>query len=564
MTTDANPHSSHPAKLARPDGPVVLLILDGVGIGRGDAFDAVARANTPQLDLIKARGLMRSLKAHGPAVGLPSESDIGNSEVGHNILGAGRIFDQGAKCVEQAFDSRSIWDGVWSELSSQVRNGESTLHFVGLLSDGNVHSNISHLRKLVERASYDGVKRVRVHVLFDGRDVPDQTAENYAQQLSEILEAASSDPGYDYQIASGGGRMTTTMDRYEADWGIVERGWQAHVLGAARPFGSVSEALRTFRDEEPGISDQVLPAFSICDADGAPIGTIEDGDAVLLFNFRGDRAIEISQAFESGSDFAGFDRVRVPDVMFAGMMLYDGDLMVPSRYLVQPEKVDGTLSEYLCSRGVSQFACAETQKYGHVTYFWNGNRASRFDTTLEEYLEIPSDRLSFDQRPWMKSAETADAVIEQIKAGSYRFIRANFAGGDMVGHTGNLAATMVAVEAIDLGLGRILKAIRNANGCLIVTADHGNADDMVQRDRDGEPVFNEGGKAVARTSHSLNEVPFMILEESSRSYVLRDDLNDAGLANVASTVIELLGLTPPVDYEPSLIQSGGAAPDRVP
>ncbi len=539
-------------RLPAPGGPVVLLILDGVGIGAGDEFDAVALARTPNLDLLGGTGLATSLRAHGTAVGLPSDADIGNSEVGHNIMGAGRVFDQGAKCVDRAIDTGTLWDGYWKTLVRRVATGGGALHFLGLLSDGNVHSHEAHLHALVRRADREGLPRVYVHPLFDGRDVPDRTATVYLERLEALLGSIRDKGVRDYRVASGGGRMVVTMDRYEADWDIVARGWSAHVHGEAPGFPAAAAALEHFRAREPGISDQVLPAFTVRRPDGAPVATVEDGDGVIFFNFRGDRAIEITRAFTAGPGFDRFDRGRVPDVSFAGMMLYDGDLGIPERYLVAPPEISRTLGEYLAGAGVTQFACAETQKYGHVTYFWNGNRSGKFDDTLEEYVEIASDRVPFDQRPWMRSAETAEAVSRAIGDGRYRFIRANFAAGDMVGHTGNLEATVTALEAVDAAIGRILAAVEAAGGCLVVTADHGNSEDMVERGNGGVPLY-ENGNPVFRTAHSVNPVPFLIRDFSGRRYSLAPP-PDAGLANVAATLLELLGYAPPAEFAPSLLR----------
>jgi 2,3-bisphosphoglycerate-independent phosphoglycerate mutase len=547
-----SPASLTPAAAERqPAGPVVLLILDGVGEGRGDAFDAVALARTPVLDALRAAGQARTLLAHGPAVGLLSDKDMGNSEVGHNILGAGRVFDQGATCIQKAFDSGAVWGDEWQGAVARLRDG-GTLHLLGLLSDGNVHSHVSHLVRLMRRAREDGVTRLRVHALLDGRDVPDHSAEQYVEQLEEELSALR-EAGLDAAIASGGGRMVTTMDRYEANWSVVEAGWRAHVKGAAAPFASTREAIDAARRDCPGISDQYIPPFTVVDADGQPLGPVCDGDVVIVYNFRGDRAQEICRAFTQGPGFVHFDRGDVPDVLLLGMVQYDGDLGIPEHFLVQPETLQGTVSERLVGAGVAQFACAETQKFGHVTYFWNGNRASKFDEVLETYMEIPSDRVPFDQRPWMKSAETADALIEALATGQFRFLRANFAGGDMVGHTGSLDAAVVALEAIDLAVGRVWHAVRRVRGCLLVTADHGNADEMVERDADGNPMQRDGAPRW-KTSHSLNPVRFVVWEDGTRRFRLRDGLNAAGLANVAPTVLELLGFEAPADYEPSLIE----------
>ncbi len=567
---------AHPV-LRAPEGPVVLLILDGVGVGAGDEFDAVSLARTPNLDLLRSTGQVASLRAHGTAVGLPSDADIGNSEVGHNIMGAGRVFDQGAKLVDRAIETGTLWDGHWKTLVQGVRSGGGALHLMGLLSDGNVHSHEAHLHALIRRAHQEGLPRVYVHALLDGRDVPDRTALVYIERLEALLDeirTAGGDPkkldaeverkprgkirepgSCDYRIASGGGRMVVTMDRYEADWSIVARGWNAHVHGEAEGFASAATAVEHFRAREPGLSDQVVPPFTVRNPDGSPVAAIEDGDGVVFFNFRGDRAIEMSRAFTAGAGFDRFDRGRAPDVAFAGMMLYDGDLGIPEHYLVAPPEVSRTLGEYLAAAGVPQFACAETQKYGHVTYFWNGNRSGKFDDALEEYLDIPSDQAPFDQRPWMRSAETADAVNRAIWERRYRFIRANFAGGDMVGHTGDLRATVRAVEAVDRAVGRILAAVDAVHGCLVVTADHGNSEDMVERDKDGAPLY-EDGRPVFRTAHSVNPVPFLIREFSDRPYALAPPPG-AGLANLAATLLELLGYAPPAEFAPSLLEAAG-------
>jgi 2,3-bisphosphoglycerate-independent phosphoglycerate mutase len=539
--------------LAPPPGPVVLLVMDGVGEGRHDEFDAVAVARTPTLDALRAHAAIRTILAHGPYVGLPSKSDMGNSEVGHNTLGAGRIFDQGAKRIDKAIESGAIWQETWKDIVAQVHEKDSSLHLIGLLSDGNVHSNLTHLYALIDRARQEGIRRVYVHGLFDGRDVPDRTAEKYVADVERHLAAAAAASGGVFRIASGGGRMVTTMDRYEADWRIVERGWQAHVLGAARPFPSAGEAIEHLRKEAPGISDQLLPAFTVVGEDAAPVGAVRDGDCVIFFNFRGDRAIELSRAFTAGPDFEAFDRVRVPDVLFAGMTLYDGDTNTPERRLVEPEPVPDTISEYLARTGVTQWAGAETQKFGHVTYFWNGNRSDKFDPATETYVEIPSDQVPFNERPWMKSAETADAINGAIRSGEYRFIRANFPGGDMVGHTGSFESAVIAMEAVDLAIGRIQHEVERARGVLVVTADHGNAEDMVERDKQGHPVFLADGTPRWKTAHSTNPIPFIIADYAGRHLALRGDLPEGGLANVASTLIELLGFEPPKEFDPSLI-----------
>jgi 2,3-bisphosphoglycerate-independent phosphoglycerate mutase len=531
--------------------PLVLVVMDGVGVGKGDEYDAVATARTPTLDRLRETGVYRELFASGTHVGLSSDADMGNSEVGHNTMGAGRIVPQGAKRVDDAVTNGEIWQGAWRDVVAQATG--ATLHLIGLLSDGNVHSSFEHLRLLLEHAKEDGVTRVRVHTLFDGRDVEDRTAHRYVEELETLLASLTEGSDLDYRIASGGGRMVTTMDRYEANWGVVENGWKAHVLGTARPFRSAEEAIRTMREEQPGISDQLLEAFTVVDEDGDPVGPVQDGDAVVIFNFRGDRAIELSRAFVEGDDFSGFDRVRVPDVLFAGMTLYDGDTNMPPVRLVQPPHIENTVSEIIARAGLRQLAASETQKFGHMTYFWNGNRSDPFDPETETYIDIPSDQVRFDTRPWMKSAETADYVIEALREGGYTFLRSNLAGGDMVGHTGDFEATVIAVEAVDLALRRIDEQVRKAGGCLVVTADHGNAEDMVERGKDGSPRTDDSGQPLWKTAHSTNTVPLYVVDYSGRTWQPVEGIESPGLSNLAATLLTLLDLEAPEDYEPSLL-----------
>lgn len=550
MSWKLEKHPSFPGVL----GPVLVCVMDGVGIGQQDESDAVWLARTPHLDRLARNVPSTQLIAHGRSVGMPSDRDVGNSEVGHNAIGSGRIFDQGAKLVGEAIASGALFEGqTWRELADQVRGSGEALHFIGLLSDGNVHSHIDHLFALLRRCDAEEIRKVRVHVLTDGRDVGEHTALDYVDALEELLESLRRKPERDYRIASGGGRMWITMDRYEADWSMVERGWQTHVLGEARGFRSAREAIETLRDEDPGISDQFLPAFVILDEDNTPVGRIRDGGSVILFNFRGDRAIEISQAFES-STFSHFERGPRPNVLYAGMMQYDGDLQLPSRFLVQPPMIDRTLGEYLARNNIPQLAISETQKFGHVTYFWNGNRSGYFDDQNETYIEIPSDNLPFEERPWMKAAEITDRTIEELLTGRYRHARINYANGDMVGHTGHHRSATEAVEAVDLQIGRLLPVIEKLQGALIVTADHGNADCMFMLDRkSGEPILAEGGDPKVMTSHTLNPVPLHVYAPA-HDLSLRQGPVPSGLSSLAATVLHLLGFRAPPDYSTSLIK----------
>ena len=536
-------------------GPVLTIVMDGVGIAPEGAGTAVTSAYTPNLDRLMRDYPMVTLRAHGTAVGLPSDDDMGNSEVGHNALGAGQVFAQGAKLVSNSIESGKMFASpTWKELIGGVKANGSTLHFLGLFSDGNVHSHIDHLKAMLAQAKKEGISRVRIHILIDGRDVGETSALEYIAPFEAFL-ADLTDATFDAAIASGGGRMKITMDRYEANWAMVELGWKTHVLGEGRQFASAAEAVKAYRAEY-GVIDQDLPPFVIA-KDGKALGTIEDGDSVIFYNFRGDRSIEISRAFDGGDEFDKFDRVRVPNVIYAGMLEFDGDLHIPKKYLVSPPEITNTMGEYLADSGVSQLAISETQKYGHVTYFWNGNKSGKFSEELETYIEVPSDVVPFEQRPWMKCAEITDKLIEALESGKYRSLRVNFPNGDMVGHTGSLAATRCSMEALDLQLGRILPVLDRLGGVALITADHGNADEMYEVDKKtGAPKADKAGHFKAKTSHTLNPVPCIIYDntEAKGSYAVKADEGKFGLSNVAATVVNLLGFSAPDMWDESIIE----------
>lgn len=518
--------------------PVVLVVMDGVGINPSEYGNAVKNAYTPTLDKLFSTCPYTEIKAHGVAVGLPTDGDMGNSEVGHNALGCGQIYSQGAKLVNESIESKAIFaSDTWKQLAENAKG--HTMHFLGLLSDGNVHSHINHLLAMIKESKEEGIGKVRVHILLDGRDVDPTSALIYVNQLEDCFKSLNDD-SFDGRIASGGGRMVITMDRYEADWSMVEKGWAIHVEGEGRQFASATEAIETYRSENEGLSDQFMPGFVIAE-NGKPVGTIEDHDSVILFNFRGDRALEISRAFDN-EDLPQIKRNRYPHVMYAGMLEYDGDLHIPNKYLVNPPKIEHTLSEFLVEKGVKSYALSETQKFGHMTYFWNGNRSEKFDENLETWEEIKSDVVPFEQRPWMKAAEITDRLIEVIKSGEYSFLRVNFPNGDMVGHTGSYEATIIGVETVDLCLGRIMKACDECNCALIVTADHGNADEMYQKSK-------KPGVIIPMTSHTLNKVPFVIYNSD-----VEIKEGEFGLSNVASTVVKMLGYEPLDVWNESIIK----------
>lgn len=551
--------------LPRPPGvgPVVVAVMDGVGIGREDVGNAVHAADTPFL-----RGLARSklygpLWAHGPAVGLSGADDMGNSEVGHNALGAGQIVLQGASRVASAVrDGTLSTSRTWQTLCDTLQASGGTLHLLGLLSDGNVHAHIEHVLALLQAADAADLSSCALHILLDGRDVGRQSALQYVGTLEAALARINVHPQRDYRIASGGGRMHITMDRYGADWPMVARGYRCHVHGDGPATDSATAAVIAARAAQPDLGDQDLPAF-VVHRQGAPAGVMRDGDAVIAWNFRGDRMLELTDAFEADA-FAHFERGYAgrarPRVHFVGMTQYDGDTLRPQRFLVAPPTIDNTLGERLARSGLRQLAVSETQKFGHVTYFWNGNRTGAFDATRETYVEVKSSNVPFVDQPAMQAEAIVDATAQHLQTGQFEFARLNFPNGDMIGHTGHFEATVRAMEAVDRALARLCKiVVAQQGGVLLVTADHGNAEDMLERHgKTGQLVTDVQGRFQPKTSHSCNPVPFGAIVPArlrSRCRALPAlHSGQAGLANVAATCAQLLGLAPPTQWKPPLLE----------
>lgn len=557
---------------SKPSGPVALIIMDGVGQAPDTEWNAVTQSRTPFLDMLMsgtgpdgAPALFTELDASGKSVGLPTMGDMGNSEVGHNALGAGRVFDQGAKLVNNAFHTGDFKSDVWNWLIEPVTDG-ATLHLIGLYSDGNVHAHVNHVFQLIDSAIDDGAKRIRVHILADGRDVSERSALDYFGPLEKRLESIR-ESGIDVRVASGGGRMVCTMDRYEADWDMVKRGWAAHCLGDTenlQTFRSSVEAVQEFYKDDK-MTDQYFPPFVIVDDNGDAVGSIQDKDSVLFWNFRGDRAIEISAAFEADEgEFSHFDRKRVPKVRYAGMMQYDGDAGIPKRFLVSPPRISRTVGEYVVKNGMTRFSVSETQKYGHVTYFYNGNRAAKFDEDMEKYTCIPSYKEREHTRPWMKAAEISDEIVKNLDDFKPDLMVVNYPNGDMVGHTGHMVAARMAMECVDLCLARVVPEIIQRGGIVVLTADHGNCDIMAECGKDGKPKPGsqpEGWKA--KVSHTKQRVPCVITGNGIEKYEIdgsarwgdNQDCKGAGIANLGATVLNLLGLEEPSDFLPPILKT---------
>ncbi|MBN1802700.1 MAG: 2,3-bisphosphoglycerate-independent phosphoglycerate mutase [Candidatus Lokiarchaeota archaeon] len=533
-------------------GPLVLIIMDGIGIGNNEDDNAFYLAKTPFLDEIQReypkKKLYIELKAHGTAVGLPTDSEMGNSEVGHNAIGGGNVVKQRALISKEAIESKNLFQSLkWKELVSSVKKKNKTLHLIGLLSDGYVHSHITHLVGLLRGAKESGIRKVRIHVLLDGRDVPPQSALDYIDMLKGELEQINSETSYDYRIASGGGRMRVTMDRYNSDWGMVQRGWEAHVCGFPEIlpnypgfFKSAREAVETARRNDPDISDQYLPSFVVADHGNQAIGHMENGDVVLFFNFRGDRALQISRAFDEGADFDDFLKICEPNVSYYGLMQYDEKENIPRNYLLDPPFMKESLTKYLCATKITQFAIAETHKFGHVTYFYNGNKEGYVDETLEKYVEIKSDPSeTIKDRPKMKAFEVTEELEKTINSGMYKYLRVNLANGDMVGHTGDKAAAIIAAETVDTCVKKIVELVNKMNGITVITADHGNLEEMNHY----------------KTSHTLNPVMFAIVDSMyNGEYEINENIDNPQLGNVAATLVNLLGYEKPTPFMESLIR----------
>lgn len=531
------------------DGPVILAIMDGVGLAPKGHGNAVALARTDFLAELVKNYPHTSLEASGEAVGiLPGV--MGNSEVGHNTIGTGQIIKQGIAKIEDAFSDGTIWrSSAWLGAIDNVKKNHSVLHFAGIFSDGGVHSHIKHLEKMIEKAYAEGIRKIRIHAMFDGRDVPPQSEPKYINRFEQFVQKFKD---ADIKIASGGGRMVVVADRYEADWDMVKKGWEMIVHGKAEyKFESPAEAITTFRAKNPDLQDQYIPSFVIVKND-QPIGKVSFGDSFIYFDFRADRAIEISEAF-CYKNFPYFNRgdINSPlgehsynpdDIYFAGLTEYSADENIPNNVFVKIDSCKNTLSNFLETKSISQFAISETVKFGHITYYFNGN--SHEKAKKEEFQEIASDLVPFTERPWMKSAEITDAIIKKLTSPNPpKFVRVNYVNGDMVGHYADVEATIAAIESVDIALKRLAKKVDELGGCLIITADHGNAEELL--DKNGKP----------QTSHTTNKVPFFVYDNTkNRDKYEINQIKNGGLANIAATIAMLLGENKyPVEWQEPLI-----------
>ena len=529
-------------------GPLIHVVLDGWGVGAADETNAVNKANLPVMSRLIRGCPYTQLWTHGKYVGLPNEKDMGGSEVGHMTMGAGMVMEQGPTLIQNLLQSGEFFENpVLSRIIQNCVEHDTPLHLLGLLSNGNIHSHVDHTEALIRHAFQSGIRRCYLHALLDGRDVGVQSALDFTEPFEKLFsELKGQRPGIDYAFASGGGREVITMDR-DNNWEKIETGWQIHVQGQSEnQFPSIRDAIEHFRKQNPEIIDQDIPGFVII-RNGEAVGRIEDQHALIFTNFRGDRATEFSQAVLA-DDFPYFERYRCPEVLFAGMTQYDQDNQIPPDYLVGTPVVEEPFGKRILELGLKQFRLSETQKFAHVTFFYNGGYREPLDPLQENYHFIASDKIpSFAERPAMKAPGISKKAVEFINSGEYQYGLINFANADMVGHTGDFQATVRAVEAVDAALDNIVRAIDAVNGLLVITADHGNADEML--------ISNQNGTLEISTKHSLNPVPFLIYDPLyNGDYRLKpfgQDYNN-NLSNIAATNFLLLGQAVPDDLAPSL------------
>ncbi|MGI6119667.1 MAG: 2,3-bisphosphoglycerate-independent phosphoglycerate mutase [Desulfosporosinus sp.] len=498
--------------------PLLLMILDGWGHNAAIEGNAIAQANLPNFRRLEKKYPHTLLDASGEAVGLP-EGQMGNSEVGHLNMGAGRVVYQELTRIYKAIKDGTLFTNpVIIEAMERVRLNNKAFHFVGLLSDGGVHSHIDHLFALLEMAKEQGLKEVYVHAILDGRDVLPQSAKHYIIRLEQKLK----DLGIG-KIATVGGRYYV-MDR-DKRWERLEKGYRALVLGEGKYAISALAAVESSYDLR--VMDEFMLPTVIVDRDGKPVGSIQEGDSVLFFNFRADRAREIAHAFVD-EEFTNFTCPIDLRVHYVCMTQYEDTINAPIAFPQQNLK--NTLGEVLAQHGLKQLRIAETEKYAHVTFFFNGGIEE--PNPGEERILIPSPKVAtYNLQPEMSAPELTKTLLEQLRNNAYDVIILNFANPDMVGHTGVFEATVKAVEAVDQCLGMIFDELNKMKGTLIVTADHGNAEDKVDL-KTGLPL----------TAHSTNKVPFIIVNDQFKGQKLREG---GALCDIAPTLLELLDIPKP-------------------
>ncbi|HVO20507.1 MAG TPA: 2,3-bisphosphoglycerate-independent phosphoglycerate mutase [Anaeromyxobacter sp.] len=504
--------------------PVLLVVLDGWGIRAQREANAIAIAGTPNMDLLARDYPHTALETSGLSVGLP-EGQMGNSEVGHTNLGAGRIVYQDLVRINRAVEDGSFYKNDALLLAARrAREAGGALHLLGLVSDGGVHSHVDHLHACLELARREGVAKACVHAFMDGRDTPPKSGIDYMRAVENRLK----ETGY--------GRVATVCGRYYAmdrdkRWDRVHLAYDALVKGEGHKVSSGVGAME--RAYGAGETDEFVKPSVIVDADGKPIGSIRDGDAVLFFNFRSDRAREITRALADPA-FKDFDRGTPPRLSaYVCMTRYDETFTYPIAF--DPQDLSEIFPEIVARAGQRQLRTAETEKYAHVTFFFNGGRETVFQNEDRILVPSPRDVKTYDQKPEMSAREVADKLSASLVSGKYGFVLANFANPDMVGHTGILDAAVQAVKVVDECIGRLWLACQKAGIAMLITADHGNCEMMV------DPVTGQ-----PHTAHTLNPVPFVLADPDFKGAKLRQK---GILADVAPTALQVMGLPQPKEMK---------------
>jgi len=497
--------------------------MDGWGVNPERSGNATVLAKTPNLTRLSSTYPTTAIGTSGYSVGLP-DGQMGNSEVGHLTMGAGRIVFQELTRITREIESRDFYKNpTLIGLLDKVVDAGSSLHVMGLLSDGGVHSHMDHLYAVIEAGKRRGIEKIFIHAFLDGRDTPPSSGQKYIEDLEAFIER------------TGAGTVATVSGRYYAmdrdnRWDRVKRVYEAMVQGEGLKVFSAAEAVSEAYSR--GETDEFVPPTVVV-KEGRPVATVKDGDAVIFFNFRADRAREITRAFVS-DDFDGFERTKRPALSgFACMTEYDPGLN--AGVLFQAKGLHNILGEVLSKNGVKQFRVTETEKYAHVTFFFNGGREEPFQG--EQRLLIPSvkDVATYDQKPEMRALEIASAAVEKIVSGECSFLLMNLANGDMVGHTGVLDAAISACETVDKAVGMVTEAAIANGWSVIITADHGNAEQMI-----------DPATAVPFTAHTTNLVPLILVDERLKGKKLRDD---GGLEDIAPTVLKLMGIEKPSEMD---------------
>lgn len=500
--------------------PLALIILDGWGVSEKQKGNAVHLARTPNIQKLLNEYPNTLLVASGEAVGLPDEQ-MGNSEVGHLNIGAGRVVYQDITRINKAIKTGEFFSNpILVEAMKNAQKEGASLHLFGLLSDGGVHSHLNHLYALLEMAKDHRLSRVFIHTFLDGRDVPPASAREYIEAAEEKCRKL------------GTGVIATVMGRYYAmdrdrRWERVEKAFRAIVYGEGEKASSALEAVE--RSYKNGVTDEFVIPTVIVDGEGRPLGTVKPGDVIIFYNFRADRAREITRSF-TDREFDGFRRERYPDVLFVCMTQYDVTIDAPVAF--PPQSLKNTLGEVLAARGLKQLRIAETEKYAHVTFFFNGGVEK--PQPGEDRILIPSPKVTtYDLKPEMSAYEVTDKVVDEIQKNKYDVIILNYANPDMVGHTGVLDAAIRAIEVVDECLGRVVSAVHKQKGVVIVTADHGNAEQMIEEESE-EP----------HTAHTTNKVPFILAGERFKGCHLKEG---GALEDIAPTMLEILGIPKPAE-----------------